>query len=152
MSSFYYFFQFLLTFTLSSKTLPPCLNCILIEMGEMACYQERCPQCGRIPPGRRIQPPAETRLKKNRLTSKESIVQQGCHSPYRFNLPESLSMESVEVTGFYQPPRSLIGRHPVWETIFMNGHIIWQSILMWNMWPDYQIIWRYIKGSIWTIF
>lgn len=20
-------------------------------MGEMACYQERCPQCGRVPPG-----------------------------------------------------------------------------------------------------
>jgi hypothetical protein len=30
----------------------PCLNCRLIEMGEMACYQERCPQCGKVPPGR----------------------------------------------------------------------------------------------------
>ena len=36
--------------------MPPCLNCILIEMGEMACYQERCPQCGRIPPGRKAPP------------------------------------------------------------------------------------------------
>ena len=25
-------------------------------MGEMACYQERCPQCGRIPPGRKVLP------------------------------------------------------------------------------------------------
>ena len=28
----------------------PCLNCRLIEMGEMACYQERCPQCHKVPP------------------------------------------------------------------------------------------------------
>ena len=28
----------------------PCLNCRLIEMGEMACYQERCPQCDKVPP------------------------------------------------------------------------------------------------------
>lgn len=28
----------------------PCLNCRLIEMGEMACYQEQCPQCGRVIP------------------------------------------------------------------------------------------------------
>ena len=27
-----------------------CLNCRLIEMGSMACYQELCPQCGRPPP------------------------------------------------------------------------------------------------------
>ena len=32
------------------------MNCLLIEMGEMACYQERCPQCGRIPPGRKALP------------------------------------------------------------------------------------------------
>ena len=32
------------------------MNCLLIEMGEMACYQERCPQCGRIPPGRKAVP------------------------------------------------------------------------------------------------
>ena len=24
-----------------------CMNCILIEMGEMVCYSERCPDCGR---------------------------------------------------------------------------------------------------------
>ena len=35
-----------------SGRLPPCLNCILIEMGEMACYQDCCPQCGRVPPSR----------------------------------------------------------------------------------------------------
>merc|ERR1711994_530499 len=31
----------------------PCLHCQLIEMGEMACYQEFCPHCGRVPPGRK---------------------------------------------------------------------------------------------------
>ena len=31
----------------------------LLEMGEMVCYTERCPDCGRVPPGRRQQrPPA----------------------------------------------------------------------------------------------
>jgi hypothetical protein len=30
----------------------PCMHCKLIEMGEMACYQEFCPECGQIPPGR----------------------------------------------------------------------------------------------------
>ena len=29
------------------------MNCLLIGMGEMACYQERCPQCGRVPPDRK---------------------------------------------------------------------------------------------------
>ena len=28
----------------------PCLHCQLIKMGEMACYQDFCPHCGRIPP------------------------------------------------------------------------------------------------------
>ena len=32
------------------------MNCMLIEMGEMACYQERCQECGRIPPGRKVVP------------------------------------------------------------------------------------------------
>jgi len=31
----------------------PCLHCQLIEMGEMACYQEFCPHCGRVPPNRK---------------------------------------------------------------------------------------------------
>ena len=30
----------------------PCQNCLFIEMGEMACYQETCPDCGRVPPSR----------------------------------------------------------------------------------------------------
>ena len=29
---------------------PACLHCQLIKMGEMACYQDFCPHCGRIPP------------------------------------------------------------------------------------------------------
>ena len=28
----------------------PCLHCQLIAMGEMACYRDFCPHCGRIPP------------------------------------------------------------------------------------------------------
>jgi ribosomal protein S27AE len=28
----------------------PCQHCNLISMGEMACYQEFCPTCGKIPP------------------------------------------------------------------------------------------------------
>ena len=35
----------------SNKELP-CQNCLFIEMGEMACYQETCPDCGRVPPSR----------------------------------------------------------------------------------------------------
>jgi len=31
-----------------------CMNCLLIEMGEMVCYSDRCPDCGRVPPGRNI--------------------------------------------------------------------------------------------------
>ena len=27
-----------------------CMNCHLIEMGSMACYQELCPECGKPPP------------------------------------------------------------------------------------------------------
>ena len=32
----------------------PCLNCRLIEMGEMACYQEKCPQCDKVPPCKKL--------------------------------------------------------------------------------------------------
>ena len=35
------------------------MNCILIEMGEMACYTERCPDCGRVPPGRKKAKPPD---------------------------------------------------------------------------------------------
>ena len=35
------------------KNQAECMNCLLIGMGEMACYQERCPHCGRIPPDRK---------------------------------------------------------------------------------------------------
>ena len=30
----------------------PCLHCQLIEMGEICCYQEFCPHCGRVAPGK----------------------------------------------------------------------------------------------------
>lgn len=39
------------SFMRSNKELP-CQNCLFIEMGEMACYQETCPDCGRVPPSR----------------------------------------------------------------------------------------------------
>lgn len=41
----------------------PCLNCRLIEMGEMACYTDRCSQCGRVPPGRK----APTKISQKRI-------------------------------------------------------------------------------------
>jgi len=31
---------------------PPCQNCNLISMGSMACYQGKCPECGKTPPNR----------------------------------------------------------------------------------------------------
>ena len=31
----------------------PCQNCKLIEMGSMACYGDKCPDCGRPPPGKK---------------------------------------------------------------------------------------------------
>ena len=44
-------FQLQGSFMRSNKELP-CQNCLFIEMGEMACYQETCPDCGRVPPSR----------------------------------------------------------------------------------------------------
>ena len=29
-----------------------CLHCVMVEMGDMVCYQQFCPNCGRVPPGR----------------------------------------------------------------------------------------------------
>ena len=52
-----------------SKDQTPCMNCLLIEMGEMACYQERCPQCGKIPPGGKALP--------GKTTNKERRVKAG---------------------------------------------------------------------------
>ena len=43
----------------------PCLNCKLIEMGEMACYQGICPQCGREPPGKQAYRPRPQKPKTN---------------------------------------------------------------------------------------
>ena len=65
-------------------SMPPCMNCVLIEMGEMVCYTgqrpikresllkcfvtpEKCPDCGRIPPGRRKKP--KERFKRFRKLS-----------------------------------------------------------------------------------
>ena len=33
----------------------PCQYCNMITMGDMVCYQEFCPECGRIPPNRKRQ-------------------------------------------------------------------------------------------------
>ena len=29
-----------------------CLHCLMVQMGDMVCYQQLCPHCGRVPPGR----------------------------------------------------------------------------------------------------
>eukprot|EP00096_Caligus_rogercresseyi_P004758 TRINITY_DN19209_c0_g1_i1.p1 TRINITY_DN19209_c0_g1~~TRINITY_DN19209_c0_g1_i1.p1 ORF type:complete len:165 (-),score=10.59 TRINITY_DN19209_c0_g1_i1:705-1199(-) len=53
----------------SEKDLP-CLNCRLIEMGEMACYEETCPQCGQVPPSKKLMYEAYER-KKRQLEQKK---------------------------------------------------------------------------------
>ena len=61
--------------TPASRSQPPCMNCVLIEMGEMVCYTEKCPDCGRIPPGRRKKP--KERFKRfRRLSAKKSDQKQ----------------------------------------------------------------------------
>ena len=56
----------------------PCLHCQLIEMGEMACYQDFCPHCGRIPPNlegnfRRLaeQEKQKKRAKQNQINQQQ---------------------------------------------------------------------------------
>ena len=62
----------------------PCMNCLLIEMGEMACYQERCQECGRIPPGRKALPGKKAKppdvfkkLVGRKLAAKKSATANG---------------------------------------------------------------------------
>ena len=40
-------------------------------MGEMACYTERCPDCGRIPPGRKKQKPPDLLKRLKNLSVKK---------------------------------------------------------------------------------
>ena len=47
----YFLHQYIISRTTGDM---PCLNCRLIEMGEMACYQERCPQCDKVPPCKKL--------------------------------------------------------------------------------------------------
>merc|ERR1719186_422355 len=60
------------------------MNCLLIEMGEMACYQERCQECGRIPPGRKALPGKKAKppdvfkkLVGRKLSAKKSVITNG---------------------------------------------------------------------------
>jgi len=50
----------------------PCQNCNLIDMGSMACYQEFCPECGKIPPNRdiKVEDPISRGSKMDKKTSK----------------------------------------------------------------------------------
>ena len=52
------------------------MNCLLIEMGEMACYQERCPQCGRIPPGGKALPGKTAKEDRTVKTQKKKMTGQ----------------------------------------------------------------------------
>merc|ERR1719412_1292520 len=54
----------------------PCLNCRLIEMGEMACYTERCPQCGNVPPCRKDLYPDERERGKGQQRQQKPKQQQ----------------------------------------------------------------------------
>jgi len=71
----------------ASKNQPPCMNCVLIEMGEMVCYSERCPDCGRIPPGRRKK--HQERLKK--LIGKKTSAKR---PPSRASIEDPLGQPS----------------------------------------------------------
>ena len=74
------------------------MNCILIEMGEMACYQERCPECGRIPPGRKKAKPPDLfkKLVGRKLSTKKptkstaTMVMEAGTKTSQLAFPESL--------------------------------------------------------------
>jgi len=50
----------------------PCMNCLLIEMGEMVCYTPRCPECGRTPPGRK-KPESFRKMLGRKLSVRKSV-------------------------------------------------------------------------------
>ena len=64
-----------------SKELP-CLNCRLIEMGEMACYEDRCPQCGKMPPGRLVVMTAVSTVQED-ASRRLEVLMTGVHSARR---------------------------------------------------------------------
>ena len=82
-----------------AKDMPPCMNCLLIEMGEMACYQERCPDCGRIPPGRKKAKPPDLfkKLVGKRLSTRKPskstammMMEAGIRTNQLVHIPDSL--------------------------------------------------------------
>ena len=100
----------------TSKDQAPCMNCLLIEMGEMACYQERCPQCGRIPPGRKALPGKKFKTMVGRTLSankngKNTISGNGVagtHQPAGQNpFPLSLSGHGGQSASQLQHPSEL---------------------------------------------
>ena len=75
------------------------MNCLLIEMGEMACYQERCPDCGRIPPGRKKAKPPDLfkKLVGKRLSTRKPsksrammMMEAGIRTNQLVHIPDSL--------------------------------------------------------------
>ena len=46
-----------------------CVTCLMIEMGDMACYTTLCPQCDRVPPGRKILSPEVQAMERRRKYS-----------------------------------------------------------------------------------
>ena len=45
----------------------------MIEMGDMVCYTSTCPQCNRVPPGRRILSPERKKQYSRRLGRKYPV-------------------------------------------------------------------------------
>ena len=45
----------------------------MIEMGDMVCYTSTCPQCNRVPPGRRILSPERKKKYSRRLGRKYPV-------------------------------------------------------------------------------
>ena len=74
-----YIFKLLLHRRRNPKTPSPspptevnyCVTCLMIEMGDMVCYTALCPQCNRVPPGRRdLSPERRQRERKRKYSFK----------------------------------------------------------------------------------
>jgi len=85
------------SFMRSNKELP-CQNCLFIEMGEMACYQETCPDCGRVPPSR-------TREIKKYRENLEVLRGEHRRKEDEMNLPPEDDMSTVPLPS--SPKKSL---------------------------------------------
>jgi len=83
----------------------PCLNCRLIEMGEMACYTDRCSQCGRVPPGRK----APTKISQKRIggssNTTSSVAARQQQPPPQYSSTPMQQYQGQQYPGYNVDPR-----------------------------------------------